>query len=93
MRDDIRTEPSKISSWYKTFEYSALKLKMNSQKIDISADLNSPPELMSEATKPGGSWPENRTESSKETDHTVCHVSLRATSLWQIISCTYWTGG
>ena len=50
-------------------------------------------ELMSESTETGGSWTEFRTESSKEPNHTVCHVSLRATSPWQIISRTYWTGG
>jgi len=79
MREDIRTKLSKVSAWCKTLEYNTLKLKTNSEKIDLSADLNSPSELMSEGTKPGGYWPEIRTESSKEPDHTVCHVSLRAT--------------
>jgi len=38
MRADIRTEPSKVSAWCKKFEYSALKLKTNSEKIDLRAD-------------------------------------------------------
>jgi len=85
MGDDIRREPSQVSAWCKKFEYSVLKLKMNSEKIDLPADLHSSPDLMSEGTKPGGSWPEFKTESSI--------VSLRAASPWQAISGTYWKGG
>jgi hypothetical protein len=38
MRDDVRTEQSKVSACCKKFEYSALKLKTNSNKIDLPAE-------------------------------------------------------